>query len=206
MISATEIANMSLARLGVSLTVSDIETENSNQAVVLRKMFQMSMDTVASKHGWGFLNRYQELNLHVEDPAPMYNYGYSSPSDCLMIRSLARNGNFPKFEEQENEKNIFEELVLSTGNTIIMTNVVDAWAKYTLRPNITLQVPEYFGRAVSAQLAIDAAPQLITNNYAKVASSLNNQAMKDMSDAIANDMSRTPTPRRSESTFVKARW
>lgn len=206
MISATDIANQALARLGVSLTVSDITVDNSQQAKVLRRVFQSSLDTIASDHTWGFLSRYQALSVHSEDPAPMYSYGYFSPSDSLLIRSIARDGIFPRFEEQENEKNIFEELVMSTGNTVIMTNLENAWARYTLRTNISNQFPEYFGRAVSGQLALDAAPQLITNNFAKVASTLNSQAQKDISNAIANDMSRAPSPRRSESTFVKARW
>ena len=192
--------------MGVSLTVSNLAVDNSAQAKVLRRLFQSSLDTVSLDHTWRFLSRYQTLTLHSEDPAPMYAYGYSSPSDSLLTRSIARDGNFPTYEELENEKNIFEELVLSTGNTIIMTNVENAWARYTLRTNIASLFPVYFGRAVSGQLALDAAPQLITNNFAKVASTLNSQAQKDMSNAIANDLSRAPRKRESESSFVKARW
>lgn len=206
MLSSTDIANQALARLGVTLTVSDLTTDNSAQAKVLRRLFQSSLDTVASDYAWRFLSRYQALAVHSEDPAPMYVYGYFSPSDSLQTRSIARDGIFPLCEELDNEKNIFEELVLSTGNTIIMTNVENAWARYTLRTNIASLFPVYFARAVSGQLSLDAAPQLITNNFAKVASTLNTQAQKDMTNAIANDLSRAPRKRESESTFVKARW
>lgn len=204
MLSANDIANLALSRLGVTLTLSDVQTENSVQAKIIRKHLQIALDTIAASHKWNFLTRFQSLILEVEEPNPMYKYAYKFPSDCLVIRQVAPMGQFPTRDIYHNQVLNFTEQYWPSGK-VVLTNVMEAHAEYTSRVSIADVVPEHFGRAAAAQLSIDIGPQLITNNYNRISNTLNSTARADINAAIANDLAREPEMQKTDSTFVRAR-
>jgi hypothetical protein len=206
MLYKNDIANLALGRLGVSLAVIDIATENSNQAKIIRRHFRMSLDTLLEKHPWNFANQYQALALQSEDlnAGPMRRYTYSLPADCLVLRQIAREGIFPQVNQYEDEKCRWQEIYTGSGPSI-QTDVPDAHGKYTVRIPDSIAMPNHFGRALAAQLSMDIAPSLITNNFGKVRDTLNDKAMMDITFGIADDLGRQPQLEDSLSPFIRAR-
>jgi hypothetical protein len=204
MLYKTDIANLALGRLGVSLTVIDVETENSQQAKIIRRHFRMSLDALLEMHEWNFATKYLPLILQSEDPTPVFKYAYVVPSDALIIREIAREGFFTNRRQYEDEKEKWQQVYSSTG-ALIYSNTPDAHAKYTVRIPDNIAMPNHFGRALAAQLSMDIAPSLITNNFGKIRDTLNADARIDISRGIADDLGRQPQMEESLSPFIRAR-
>jgi hypothetical protein len=205
MLYKNDIANLALGRLGVSLYVSDLETENSQQAKIIRRHFRMALDTLLEMHDWNFATQYSSLVLYQEDPTPNYRFAYLAPADALVIREIAREGSFSYTQQYEDEKEKWHQVYSNTG-ILIYSNVIDAHAKYTTRIPDNIAMPTHFGRALAAQLSMDIAPSLITNNFGKVRDTLNSDARIDISRGIADDLGRQPQPEESLSPFIRARY
>lgn len=205
MLSKTDIANLTVGRLGQSTTILDLDSDQSNIAKILRRQFQSSLDTLCERHPWGHLTKYGALVLLGENPGGGFGFSYEKPADCLIIRQIAYRGEFPKMELYEDEKQPFEE-IYNEGNTIIYTDVQYAHAKYTVRVTDAINFPTHFGRALSAQLAMDSAPSIITNNYPKMKQALLAEALNDISLGISHDIARQPAQRESLSPYIRARF
>ena len=82
MLYKNDIANLALGRLGVSLYVSDLETENTQQAKIIRRHFRMALDTLLEMHDWNFATQYSPLILFQNDPTPNYRFAYLAPADA----------------------------------------------------------------------------------------------------------------------------
>lgn len=208
MLYKNDIANLALGRLGVSLQVIDLENENSIQAKVIRRHLRMSLDTLLEDHDWGFASSHQALALVTDfddiSESGGWKYKYSLPADCLILREISRDGIFSRTSQYEDEKERWQELYSSSG-VRIYTDVPDAYGRYTVRLNDDIAFPTHFGRGLAAQLSMDIAPSLITNNFAKVKEMLNKDAKNDINAAIANDMGRQPQMESSLSPFIRVR-
>lgn len=209
MLFKTDVANLALGRLGVSLSIVDLETENSNQAKIIRRHLRMSLDTLLEAHDWSFASTNQALAL-VQDysnnlsASGGWRYAYSLPADCAVLREISRDGIFSRMNQYEDEKEKWEEYYSVTGPAIYC-DIADAYGRYTVRLNDDFAFPTHFGRALAAQLSMDIAPSLITQNYAKIKDVLNTGARNDINLAIANDMGRQPMKDNSESPFLRIR-
>lgn len=204
MLYKNDIANLALGRLGVSLTVADVQTENTQQAKVIRRYFRTSLDTLLEKHPWSFATQMQALPLLSENPTPQFLYSYSKPADALIITEIAEEGIFSQFVQYEDQKNRWQEIYSPMGQ-MLYANTRNAHAKYTTKLPEDAAFPNHFGRALAAQLSMDIAPQLITNNFGKVRDTLNAGAMVDITHGIADDLGRQPLPEDSLSPFIRAR-
>lgn len=204
MLYKNDVANLALGRLGVSLTVIDVDTDNTQQAKIIRRHFSMSLETLLEAHEWNFATQLQALALLAENPVPSFLYSYSIPSDCLVIRQIAEDGMFPRFNLYEDQKQRWHQ-IYSGASQLIYTNVYSAHAKYTTRVPDSAAFPNHFGRALAAQLSIDIAPSLITNNFGKVRDTLNASAKNDISLGISDDINRQPLLEDSPSPFIRAR-
>jgi hypothetical protein len=204
MLYKTDIANLALGRLGVSLSVVDLETENSQQAKIIRRHFRMSLDSLLEMHDWNFATKYLPLILQEEDPTLVFKFAYVVPSDALVIREIAREGFFSNRNQYQDEKEKWQQVYSSSGQ-LIYSNTPDAHAKYTVRIPDNIAMPNHFGRALAAQLSMDIAPSLITNNFGKIRDTLNADARIDISMGIADDLGRQPQMEDSLSPFIRAR-
>lgn len=205
MLYKQDIANLALGHLGSSLQVLDFETENSQQAKILRRHFRMSLDTVLEMHEWGFATQFAALALAEEQPVNSYRFAYSLPSDCMVLRLIAMDGMYPVTKQYEKEKEKFREVFNGAGSRLIYTNVPRAHGEFTTRLSEDFAFPTHFARGLSHQLALDIAPQLITNNFPKVKQTLIATAANEVSMAIAADLGRQPSPEDSPSPFYAAR-
>jgi hypothetical protein len=205
MLNKNEICNLALARLGVSLGVIDIATENSNQAKVIRRHYKLAFETLLEKHPWNFTTSYAVLVLQATNPIRGFKWQYALPADCLVLRQIATDGCFPHVNLYESEKARWKE-VYTGASPSIYTNVENAHAEYTVKISEDQAMPNHFGLALAAQLSMMIASQLITNNFSKVSQMLNADAKNDISLGIAEDLGRQPLAEDSPSPFHLARF
>ncbi len=205
MLSKQEVANLALGHLGVSLQVLDYDTENTIHAKVLRRHFRMALDTMLEEYEWGFATQYSALALVEEDPMQSWRFSYSLPSDCHVLRMIAMDGIFPTTKQYENEKKKFREVYNGAGARLIYTDIPLAHGEFTTRLSEDFSFPTHFARGLSHQLALDIAPQLITNNFSKVKQTLMDNAKNEISRAIASDLGRQTLQEDSPTPFYAAR-
>lgn len=199
-----DIANLALAHLGVSLTVADIDLENTLQAKVIRRWLEPSLYSLLEDFPWAFAAQRAPLVLFANDPSPSFQYSYSYPADCLVIRMIAQDGCFPEWDQNEDEKDRWKEMYGGSGRKL-WTNILNAHAEYTTKVSTALDFPEHFSRALAAKLAQDIGNQLITNNWAKLKTDILTDTRIIISDAKAKDLARQPRNQESPNTFLRVR-
>jgi hypothetical protein len=193
-----EMAKGALRHLGVSWTVFDFDNENSQQAKVIRDQFQKSLDTVTEATEWSFANKSRDLPL-VGDGVNGWLYEYALPADCLVLRNVGTKEYLlypPNVPHQ-----FLPSWVFNNSDSRILCNIEAAWGKYTRRVLENENVPNYFGRAVSAQLAYDIAPTLIGDKFAAIKNTLVAAIDLDIDRAIAYDSGRSPDNRQQMSSY-----
>lgn len=205
MLFKTDVALLALARLGSSFTITSLDTDNSNQAKVIRRHFKMSLYTTLGKFNWNFARGFGELALLEEDPTPSWPYSYSMPANALEVRRIASDGYFPNVQEYEEDKAKWVK-VFSASGPVLYTNVPRAHAEYTVKLDENLGFPVYFAKSLSAQLALDIAPAIITNTFAKVQAQLEKGARIALSEGISEDLNSQPAPTPSHSPYLSARF
>lgn len=202
----TDIANLALGRLGLSSTITDLETDLSTEAKILKRHFRESLDFLLEQHHWNFARRSALLIKQFDDPEVNYNFSYFYPADALVIRQIAYKGHFIKNIEQYLDQKIpFNEVYFGSVR-LLYTDLRDAHAEYTARVEENDIFPSHFGRALAAQLSLDIAPSLITSNFPKIKEALNNDAFNAVAAGISDDLARQPQFNNSDSTFVRARY
>ena len=206
MMYKSDIANMALGRLGVSSTITDIESDFSTEAKIIKRHFRTSLDYLLEQHFWNFARGTAVLIKQFDNPDSTHLYSYYMPGDALLIRQLAFQGNFINgIELYPDQKIPFDEVYVGTTR-LIYTNLSEAEAEYTKQVAENSVFPSHFGRALAALLSKDIAPSLITSNYPKVRETLNADAENDIAHGIADDLTRTPQQVNAESSFVRARY
>lgn len=204
MLTKNQVATMALARMGSSQTVVNLDTDNSTPAKILRNFYQSSLETILEHYPWNIATGYKALALVAEKPVNSWGYSYRVPNDCQIIRRIGQDGLFYNVDEYEDEKAKWIHVFDAAGG-LIYTNLKDAEIQYTVALDGEGPFQNHFGRAFAAQLAIDAAPAIITNNFSKVKKVFMEEAMAEIHKQIAVDISRQPLPETSDSPFVRAR-
>jgi hypothetical protein len=204
-LSKNDVANLALARLGVSLTIVDVNTEQTKQAVIIRQHYQSALETLLELHPWKFATRQAPLSLQTTDPVKTFKYAYAYPADAMTIREIACDGIFSRVNLYEDQKEYFEEADTDSG-VVIYADIKNAHAKYTKKILDSQGMPVHFGRALAAQLSMDIGPSLITNNFPKVVNMLNGNAQNEISAAIAKDEGRQPQMQDSAPKYYRDRF
>jgi hypothetical protein len=201
-----DISNLALGMLGSTLTISNVSSDTSAQAKVIRRHFQSSLETLLERYRWGFATKIEALAKVEEAPNDgVYAFSYRCPSDCLVIQKIGIESALQDAEDYQDELNKYEEFFDDAGGILIYTNIDEVYARYTKNVDSSIAFPNHFGRGLAAQLALDIAPSIITNNFAKVRNVLLIDAEGKINDAIAADLNRKPRPETSDSRFVRVR-
>lgn len=183
----TEIVNFGYGSLGVSYAVLDFDTENSKQAMLARRYFQRSLDTVVEANTWSFLRMTKPLALLGNDVGG-FKYHYNLPADCMVVRQIAKDGHFIKNIDMPHQ--FYPAWEFHGSAFQIVTNVDHAHAEYTRRVMQDDSMPSYFARAVSAQFALDIAPMLILDKFTVIKARLEADLERDINRAISYDSGR----------------
>jgi len=119
----TEICNLAMIHLGTK-TISNYATDQTENARLLRIVFESSVNKVLEDHNWNFATQIEAL-AEIDQTIPGYDYVYAVPSDCLYIQKIL---------DTEYSDTVYEYEVIrieSLNATVILTNLEAAYIKYT---------------------------------------------------------------------------
>lgn len=204
MLLKTDIAILALGRLGSTLSVINLDVDTSTQAKAIRKHFETSLKTLLELYPWNFATKFAKLALVEDNPQPAWGYSYRLPDDCLVLRKIADSALFFDRMEYEDQKRKWIQAYDVSGK-LIYSNIGNAYGEYTVDVPDDSAFPTHFGRGLSAQLALDIAPFIITNNFSKVKQVLVDDAKLALSQSMAIDISMQPLQEASDSPFLRAR-
>jgi len=159
----TEAANLALSHLGIGKTVSDLETEQSAEAKVVRAFYNIVLKMVLRDYPWPFATKISTLGLIEEDPNTEWGYSYQYPSDCEYARRIlgvSRN--------ESNEERVPYKIFNSETGRLIYTDVENAELEYTMTIDDFTVMPADFIMAFSFKLAYYIAPQITAGDPMKV--------------------------------------
>lgn len=146
MADETSIANLALAKLGISPIMA--LTDDSKQAQFANRFYNQTRDEVMSSHRWNFAMRRDTLNHLASDPAFQWEYAYQLPVDCLRVVQL--NGYLPT-----------ERLGLfSVEANQLLTDAEEAQVRYISRVTDGSFYPPLFVSALATMLAMRLAGPL----------------------------------------------
>ena len=204
MLTKSDVANLALGKLGSSLQIVNIDSDSSQTAKIIRRHFDMAYKAVLSQHPWSVYTKQTALTLIMENPSAKWAYAYALPADAMIVRRIALGSLFSDEFEYLEQLLPFEP-VNSIDGYQIHTNVPNAWAEYTCTIPDGSGYIEHFGRAFAAQLAIDIAPSIITNNWVKMKDAFLKEAKTEISGQISIDIALSPMPVNADSPFIRAR-
>ncbi len=204
----TRFANLALSILGDSTVISDLDTANSSAATVIRLHLPSAFQSALLAYDWSFATGFTDDAMEVlrECPSSGYAYAYRMPANALRIRQLAPAGSFVHNVDQYVEDFIPYKIVNNQGLQEVHTDLKDAFAEYTVDLSLDGIYPDSFARIAAATLALDIAPGVITNNFAKVQNRVMGNIMIWKNQAIAEDKLNESPKMRPVSPFIRRRF
>lgn len=128
MASEVEICNLALSHLGDSATVASIDPpEGSAQAEHCARWYPVARNSLLEMHDWGFATT-RVLLAEVTGTLTQWDHTYARPSDCLKMLAVLPSSSC-EGDEATSQPYISESD--AAGNQIILTDQVDAIARYT---------------------------------------------------------------------------
>ena len=156
MASEIDIANLALARLGDDASVASIDPpEGSAQAEHCARFYPIARDSMLEMHDWNFTVRRASLALLSVDSFN-WTYAYAKPSSTIRVVSV-----LPAASSPEDDGVNFELGNTSSGDSIILTDLAEATALYTVRVTDTTKYPPLFVDALAWLLAAHLAGPVI---------------------------------------------
>lgn len=195
-----EIANLALAKLGITKGIVDFNLETSNEARVIKLHFTSAWKKALEAHPWAFAQ--EEAPLLLLGPGKFgFKHMYAYPANCININQIAHKGCFVRLELQNEYKLKWQHYYFGGVNKTVVTNVDDAHAKFTVELSQEIDAPDHFGEAVAAILSLKIAPSLIANNFAKLKQDIMDSVENDISTAIATDLGKEPPANNAPSSY-----
>lgn len=125
MASNTEIANISLIHLGVTKEIANLDTENSAEAIAIRRVYDTAVNTFQRSFPYAFSEKRVTLGLVTEDPNDDWKYEYTYPSDCQLANRIVSG------IRNENKQSLVPfKIVRGTSSKVIHTDCQDAILEY----------------------------------------------------------------------------
>jgi hypothetical protein len=144
---------MALAHLGVLVTISNIDTEDSAEARVCRLFYEKTKNTCLTNFVWPFARKFKALSLVEETPNDDWDFSYRYPNDCLLVQNILSGLRNDTLDSEV-------KFILGQDNAgeLIFTDMNEAWIQYTAKcenPNV---FPDEFDLAHSFLLAYFIVP------------------------------------------------
>lgn len=155
MSSKVEIVNIAISHLGTGKSISNIETEKSEEANTARLFYDTAINKVLEDFAWPFATRIAALGLVETEPNSEWYYSYRYPTDCLTVRRVVSG------ERTDNQDSAAPYRIVSDdAGRLIWTDEQDAQIEYTAKITSPHMFTASFVLAASYLLASLMAPRL----------------------------------------------
>lgn len=156
MASEVEIANLALAHLGDSATVSSFSPpEGSAQAEKCARFYPLARDVMQEEFAWNFCVRRKLLALMASWSSGKWAYAYAAPSEMLRPISVSHpDASSDQVDVTGARPGVpFQIEGTDTGQVVILTNQPDAELRYTVKVSDSTKFSAQFVDALSWRLA-----------------------------------------------------
>lgn len=202
MSSDVEIANMALGHFGSGNFISNLATDDSEEADAVNAYIETVRQQTLRDFPWPFATRTSDLGLVEEDPNDGLEWGFSYryPSDCLEARRI------PSGVRMDTVVSRVPYRVMSdvTGK-LILCDIEDAQLEYTALITDPTQYPQDFVMAMSYRLAWHIAPRLAKNYSPTMTQSLMGMYSLQIAKAKANAANEESADRPANAEWVDGR-
>lgn len=144
-LSAVQISNLALGRIGILQGIDDLE-EASDEARACSLYFAACRDDLLGAYDWPFASRTSTLGKTADNPESGWAYAYRLPSDCLVARSIGEREAF--------------KITSDASGGLLYANTNPAVLVYTARIEDVALLPHDVAMLLAARLAVDIAPAL----------------------------------------------
>lgn len=200
MAANTVICNLSLGHLGISKTLSNVETDRSKPALSCKTFYDQALKQVFRDFVWPFANTYAELALVESSPNDDWDYSYRYPSSCsrlIKILSGIRNDN--------RQSRISFEVASDDDGRLIYTDQKNACVKFSKIITDTNLYSQDFVMAFSFLLAFYIAPSITAGDPFKLGERAFNSYILMKSMAESNAVNEQQDDEEPESEFIRSR-
>lgn len=90
-VTDTQIANRALLSVGQSDTLTNLTSDDSKAARVIRAVYADCRDEVLQAYDWNFATGRAQLPQGAAAPLFDFQYQYPLPDDCVQVRALVAN-------------------------------------------------------------------------------------------------------------------
>lgn len=199
MASQIDICNTALRHVGIRAGIGSL-SEQSEEARVIRLVYDQVLERTLEKVDWGFARRRATLTLLETQPNIFWAFRYELPVDCAVPRQIQ-----PFVRNPSNEDLIPWEIESATDPTkrTLLTDVASATLIYTRRDVPPGAYPQHFIHALAWVLADEIAMPLTAK--AEVAQLASQGARLAVLEGGAMAMNKGQPDLPQDSEFVRAR-
>jgi hypothetical protein len=126
MASQSDICNMALGFIGVSLTIGNIN-EQSNGSVTCLQFWNIVQDYMLRQYNWKFA-AYRVTAQPLADPPQNWGYVYPLPADCLKVKCITIPG---LRNPRADQRAPFEQAAIAGIGRVIYTDMNPCELQYT---------------------------------------------------------------------------
>jgi len=180
MASKTEICNLALSNIGISQFITDVDapSEKSNEAIVCRRWYDISLNFALEDFDWNFARRRLALAEIASTPPSTWAKVYAYPSDCATARKIEVAGVRVPYAEQRIPFEVAAETAVTGDYKVIYTDCELAVLVYTKRITDAGLFDAQFVMALAWLLAANIAMPLAVNSKLAAQAASNYQAAK----------------------------
>lgn len=166
---AVDICNLALSYLGDTATVASIDPpEGSAQAQHCARFYPVALNLLLESHRWNFITKRAYLAVVEKCYFDTWQFAYALPSDATDVISVLPKALYPveefrywwPLEFELNRARDFQIEVFN-GQQVILSNVCDAVARYTVSTVQPGMFPALFTDALAWKLASMLAGPLL---------------------------------------------
>jgi len=200
MLSKTDIANMAISHIGYGKEISNLALENSEEASVCRRFYDISRDSTLRDFPWPFAMVSASLNLIEENPNSEWSYSYRYPSDCIYVRRIISGD-----KRESRDDRVPYKIGKDGSGLLIYTDQSSAEIEYTQK----IDDPSFYTSEFSASLSLRLASYISTRLTKGDPFSLRKNIMSLYAEEIekvkTNSLNEEQSVKEPESEFIRGR-
>lgn len=200
MADRTSVSNMALGHLGVTEEIQNVNTENSDAAIVCRRFFNPSLELFQREFSWPFSNIIQALALVDEAPNSEWNFSYQYPSDCKMFHRILSGT-----RNDSRQSRVPYRIAHGQSGSVIFTDMENAYGDWSIVETDLNRYPPDAIMAISFLLAHLIAPKMTSGDPFKLGARAFELYKQARITAQANALNEQQTDEDPESEFIRGR-
>jgi hypothetical protein len=204
MASKTDVANLAIGHLGYEEEIANVDSEDSQYAIALRRYHDVALQQMLRDYDWSFATRYAPLALVEEfdedSDVKEWQFSYRYPVDCLKIRKI-----YSGVRNDSLESRVKYTINGDDAGRLVYTDEEDAEIIYTENVTAYGRFPPDFLMAFSFKWALYLPNKLLGGDPFKIKEELMQQYMMEVKNARMNDKSEQSFDEPLESEFIRTR-